>query len=753
MRKTKFGVVLLITILLLSLSISIIQVRKVDAQTNPTTEKAANGNLSVTAHPMTQTELQEYKKTLGIYEKNKTYNKLVAGHGTGLSPPDNETWEVIAENAYTIERVTYQTSLPTTVDHTSSEYFPPIGDQGQQGSCASFAIAYYCKTYQEAKEHNWNLTGATWTGGNDDGNVSLAYQGMVMSPAFIYNLINGGNDVGSDFETPIRLACNVGVSSWAKMPYYWQDCTRWPTEEAWTEAPLYRSNNTYSYQYLHVNTTQGIDSLKNWLAAGNLAVIGLDASNNLLNFTATSNQDLLTTDNYITGCLDHAATIVGYDDSFAYTENGTTHYGAFKIANTWGKGGWETIPDGCYWISYNTMLELATTEANPAMLFENLADYQPEILASFNITHPARSDCNITFGLGTPNASTATKSFTQYINGGNHSFCPNNIVFDLTDLKSNVTNLFNQTFYMTVYDGGNLTGTINYFTVQNINSTQTPMQTVANSTITLTVNVAFSEPTLNISPTAGPANGTITLNGTGFTGTTVDITYLNPQTNTWITIAENVTVDQNFTYSTQAPDLQKANPAGDNTPQSNQIIYKVHDDGNDRTYNATSAYTQYHRGLTQISTQTASGIFGNNTDLSNAVKLQNGATFTVAGKWFAPGTITLLWDNLVLGTATADQNGTFNTAVTVPTSSSGQHTLKANDGSTTVAVTVTIEETTSNTSPSATPTPKPTATTHPTATPTPAPTISEYTNQTLLILIVLLTASLLTVTKIRKPTT
>lgn len=753
MLKTKLGITVLITVLLLSFTLSINQVSKVDAQANPATEAPDNVNLSVTTHPMTTAEFQEYKQAVGTYQNGQNYNRIVAGHGTGLSPPDNSTWETISQNAYTIEDVTYQTQLPTSVDLTTSEYFPPIGDQANQGSCASFAIGYYCKTYQEAKEHNWNLTGATWTGGNDDGNVSLAYQDKIMSPAFLYNLINGGHDVGSDLETPIRLICNVGISSWAKMPYYWQDCTRWPTEEAWAEAPLYRSNSTYSYQYLHVNTTEGLESLKNWLAAGNLAVIGLDASNNLVNFTATSNQDLLTTDNYVLGCLDHAATIVGYDDSYAYTENGTTHYGAIKIANTWGKGGWETIPDGCYWISYNTMLELATTEVNPAVLFENLADYQPTILATFNITHEATSDCNITFGIGTPDAPTATKSFTQYVSVGSKPFCQNNIVFDLTEFKNNLTGLYNQPFYMSIYDSGtNNTGTINYFAIANVNSTQTPMQTVENNTVTLTIPYSLAEPTVNVLPTSGAPLGTITLNGTGFAANTVDISYLNPQTQNWRTIAQNLAVTSNFTYTTQAPDLQLTNPAGDNTPLNDQILFRVHDNSSGNSYNTTSPYTEYRRGLTQVGTQTASGIFGNNTDLSGSVLLQRGDTVTLAGKWFRPGTVTLFLDTIVIGTATVNPDGSFTTAITVPVSSTGQHTITANDGTSGVTVSVTRQQTQTQTNSGTQKTNTPTPTIHPTPTTTPSPTIPEYSNTTIILLLSLLTTSMLVTIKLKRQT-
>ncbi len=319
---------------------------------------------------MSATELQQYKSRAGVYQEGHNYNNIVNCHGTGLSPPTSSEWTDIAKDAYVVDRITGQTPS-AAVDQTASSWFPPIGDQGQQGSCASFAVGYYAKTFQEAKEHSWNLTNARWIGGSNDGNISADYQSEVMSPAFIYNLVNNGTDGGSDFETPIRLVNNVGICSWQKMPYYWQDHLRWPSENAWAEAPLYRSNNTFGYQYLYVNSTQGVTSLKNWLTADNLAIIGVDAYDNLLNLTSTSNQDLLTTNNYINGDMDHAATIVGYDDYFTYMENGTLHHGAFKIANSWGIGDWENLADGCYWISYNVMKELSTSD-NPTVLFGRL---------------------------------------------------------------------------------------------------------------------------------------------------------------------------------------------------------------------------------------------------------------------------------------------------------------------------------------------------------------------------------------------
>jgi hypothetical protein len=648
------------------------------------------GGLSLREHKIASQELSAYQNSAGIYQEDTDYNLIVGGHGTGLSPPTSSQWIDIAQNGFVVDSISAQTT-PTVVDLSATPWFPPIGDQAQQGSCASFAVGYYSKTYQEAKDHGWNLTGATWTGGDDDGNVSLAYQNHVMSPAFIYNLINGGEDVGSDFETPIKLVCNVGICSWQNMPYYWQDCQRWPTQAAWSEAPLYRSDSTYNYQYLYVNTTTGISSLKNWLAAGNLAIVAIDAVDNLWNYSthriALNSQDLIDADYYTVGNLDHAATIVGYNDTITYMENGSLHSGAFKIANSWGKASWENVPDGCYWVSYEAMMKMGSTPDNPVVLFQDLNNYQPQLLAKFNINHDYPGDCKITFGLGTPSATVATKNFPDYIYGGKIPFCENNIVFDLTELKSSMTGMYNQRFFMQVYDaaldaGGNKsTGTINYFALGNTTATGTPLQTQNGQTVNLTLTLSFTEPTFAATPNSGAPLSVITLNGVGFAGNSIDLSYLNPITQTWTPIVSNLSLQsENFSYVTYTPDLLQSNPSGDTPALYDLIIYRAKDNSNSQTYNA-SAVKEWRRGLTSIGNITTTGLFGNNTNLASTVFVINGQQLRVCGRWFSPGNATLLWDNNVsLATATVDANGDLNTTIQVPNSTAGPHTLTVKNG-------------------------------------------------------------------------
>ncbi|NLF87353.1 C1 family peptidase [Candidatus Bathyarchaeota archaeon] len=688
MRRTAKALGLILTVVLvLSISTQLINFSSVSGAVDAASQVALDsGAYELVTHKMSTAEFQAYQDSVEATRDSSTTGR----YGTGLTAPKGYEWSDIAENGYIVEAITNQATPPAAVDFSLSPYFPPIGDQASQGSCASFAVGYYCKTFQEAKEHNWDLSGARWTGGNDDGNVTAAYQSKVMSPAFLYNLINPGMDVGSNFETPIRLVSNVGICSWEKMPYYWQDYTRWPTEDAWAEAPMYRVNSTYSYQYLYANTTQGIESLKNWLAAGNLAIVGIDAIDNLWNYTgkkiALNSQDLMTTDTYVFSGLNHAATVVGYDDLFTYVENGTVQHGAVKIANTWGKGSWENIPDGCYWISYAAFKNMIKPD-NPVVLFQDQTGYQPQILASFNITHPYRGDCNITFGYGTPNAPIATKNFSDFIRGGNHSFCPNNIIFDLTDFQSYLTGQYNQPFYMQVFDkeGDNTIGTVNYFAVANSASNQAPLSTVNGQNITLTLNAYLAPASLSISAPSGPALKELTLSGVGFSGSHVDISYYDPITGQWASIVSDYGINTNFTYTLQASDLQQANAAGDNPAGFDTIVFRVADGMS--TVNAS--YIEMRRGLSQIGNQTAARLLGDGTDLSGTVFAQNGQAFTVAGRWFKQGYATIHWDNLMIGNVTVDENGSFSASATVPTTAAGKHTVTVSDGAVNVTATIT----------------------------------------------------------------
>jgi hypothetical protein len=247
-----------------------------------------------------------------IEETNNT-NEKYNGHATGLLPLTEEDIEWLKDNALTITDVKTLETLPGKVDNSDTNYFPPIGNQDGVGSCVAFSIGYYINTYYQAINNGWDLSSAQWEGGYY-GEPTNNYQDKIMSPNFVYNQINDGEDGGSAYVDAIKLISNIGECSWKKFPYKTSNetnyCTEWPDEQAWREAPLYRSTMDGLY-YLQVDSGADIETLKSLLNDGYLISISIDA-NKYENLTS---EDVWNVDNYnnITN-TNHANTIVGYFD-------------------------------------------------------------------------------------------------------------------------------------------------------------------------------------------------------------------------------------------------------------------------------------------------------------------------------------------------------------------------------------------------------------------------------------------------------
>lgn len=499
------------------------------APTNRLTSTPSGANeielssVKLVTRKITVSELEKLKQMVGVSERYQDYNLIINGQGTGLRPPTKEEWAKIAEEAQIVELVLWKnqkTSVSSKVDHTNSLWFPPIGDQDGEGSCVTWAVGYYMKTFQEAKEHGWNLTGANWEGGYY-GHPTPAYQDRIFSPDFIYHQINGGSDGGSYFSDAINLVCSIGASSWKEMPYDPHDSTSWPSESAWREAPLYRGNST-GFEYMWLYTDTYIVELKNWIASDHLAVIGVDANQ----YTYLTGDDVWTLDNYVNPSVNHANTIVGYDDAVEYTEEGEIRHGAFKIANSWGVGGWENVDDGCYWISYEAMKQ----RVGYCMFYRDKIGYEPKLVTSFEIDHSKRGECDITLGMGDESAPAQTKRFDDwYLDGGDHPFCSNHIVFDITEFKDVVPTVDNQSFFIEVYDGGSsTTGTITSFSIEYYHnysspvpyaiatSDDPPVNTINNNYVFAHATLVFPVTTVQVNPSNVTAkiSETFTINAT-----------------------------------------------------------------------------------------------------------------------------------------------------------------------------------------------------------------------------------------------
>jgi len=425
--------------------------------------------VKISEHRITTLELEKLKQKIGVWEENRNYNEIINDYGTGLRSPTEEDLIEIASDIHVVDEISLTQKIQSTssVDHTAKPWFPPIGNQNGEGSCVAWAVGYYMKTFQEARENGWDLSGAVWEGGYL-GYPSSEYQDRIFSPDFIYHLINGGIDNGSSFCSAINLVTFVGACTWEKMPYNPNNHISWPSEEAWREAPHYRGNNT-GIEYLYLETDLDINDLKSWIVSDHLAVIAVNASQ----YSNLTSRDVWTLDNYLPNGKNHANTVVGYNDTIEYVEEGETRYGAFKIANSWGEGGWENTADGCYWISYKAMKQ----RVGYCMFFRDIIDYTPRLVSSFFINHSKRAECDILIGLG--DTPIVTKSFSDLVDGGNHSFCSNSILLDITEFKKSVPTVYNQSFFIKICDGGSIiTGTLTDFSINYAVSDEPPLSTI-----------------------------------------------------------------------------------------------------------------------------------------------------------------------------------------------------------------------------------------------------------------------------------
>ncbi len=281
-----------------------ITINNVLANTSTFAMQSSDDMLESVAREIKNSDIEAY---LSSNKSAKNGNKMVGGHGTGWKNLTREEWQKAKENG-TIKVLDSQDvvgRLKTTsekvgaiqkIDYSQSKYFPPVRSQGSEGSCAAWSIGYYIKSYYEAQDHGWDLS-------NGDNS-------KIMSPEFVYHLVNGGVDGGSYFTDNTRVIENIGISTWASMPYDDRDHTSWPSESAFREAGNYRSalyNGSTGY-YISINDDSDVKAIQSILNSGYLVTIAIDADK----YTYLTENGVWTKDNYNYVNTNHANTIVGY---------------------------------------------------------------------------------------------------------------------------------------------------------------------------------------------------------------------------------------------------------------------------------------------------------------------------------------------------------------------------------------------------------------------------------------------------------
>ena len=295
-------------------------------------------------------------------------------------------------------------ALPSSVDNSTLQYFPGIRNQGSLGSCAAFSVTYYTMTYMTALARGWDVSD---TGDNTN----------KFSPKWVYNMVNGGSDVGATVTDVFQVLSDHGAATWAEVPYD-TDYREWVYDDPsiWRNAASVR---TSSIGYLYASDDAGIEDVKTMLANGYILnyttyigswqykTIGDDPST-----TADDSEVGKQAAYWVNGFEDsHAMTVVGYNDDIWIDINGNgeveaAEKGAFRIANSWGTS-WKD--GGFTWLSYDALKQESDAggpsenrqpawRSSKAYWLTAYESYTPTLLAEFTIQHAERDQLTISVG-------------------------------------------------------------------------------------------------------------------------------------------------------------------------------------------------------------------------------------------------------------------------------------------------------------------------------------------------------------------
>lgn len=318
---------------------------------------------------------------------------------------------------------------------------PPVGNQGGQGSCATWSTVYYHRTHLEFVERRWDLT-------------DPHHQ---MSPAFVYNQINGGGDHGSGFSNNFGIMVDQGCANLVDAPYNDRDPLSWPSESAYVHAIEFRGRD---WAWSRTRDTSAITLIKQRLANG---VTSCQAINVYGNFDNIANYNYTYCASERTGSNrgGHLITFVGYDDTLT-TADGP---GAFRCVNSWGPGWGQS---GYFWFSYVGVMDPFISQQAVGW-FEDTLGYVPTMVGRIRINHPARDRVGISFAVGPRNVPLWVHDYrTWRWPIVDQPFPQTSVVFDMTGGAEYVANGTTDSAWAIVYDDmpDGKEGTLTYYGCQ-----------------------------------------------------------------------------------------------------------------------------------------------------------------------------------------------------------------------------------------------------------------------------------------------
>ncbi|WP_121811225.1 C1 family peptidase [Mucilaginibacter kameinonensis] len=150
-------------------------------------------------------------------------------------------------------------------------FFPPAGDQLEQGSCAAFCTSYSLVSYYEKRQGGYSY---------GERNNKPDYK-TVYSPAFVFNAIkyeqrNRNCGSGIDFSQAFGLIGRKGICKWFDYPYTGslQNCNANPGAAAFAKAATLDN-----YRFRRISSD--IETVKEYIALEIPVIVGLYSSGSM----------------------------------------------------------------------------------------------------------------------------------------------------------------------------------------------------------------------------------------------------------------------------------------------------------------------------------------------------------------------------------------------------------------------------------------------------------------------------------------
>ncbi len=217
--------------------------------------------------------------------------------------------------------------LPVAVDLTTK--FPPIGDQGNYGTCVSWALGYNIKTAINGIENGLSA--------ND-----LKSAANQFSPKDLFVAIpdneKGEDCNGTNFSYALNVMQNRGVATLKTVPYTnLGDCSQANLQQSWTK----EANQNKIKYWRKIDAS--IQSIKQNLANNIPVIMGAKLADNFMTWNSDQVLSSGTSFNNVGQHAYHAMVVGGYDDNKGPN-------GAFRVINSWST---QWGDRGYIWIDYN----------------------------------------------------------------------------------------------------------------------------------------------------------------------------------------------------------------------------------------------------------------------------------------------------------------------------------------------------------------------------------------------------------------